>query len=189
MQRFALVVVVLGGCLSNPEVAVDQSSLDIPRGAASDVQVSIDGVPVWDLDEVLWTIEDDRLVSVVEAHDGRHLRVGGNVEGSTVVHVFAHGQDIAIPTRIGPPATLRIWTEPSSVHASVGSDVQVRAKALDTMAHVRDITFDSRWAVRDESLVNLDSSGMMLHAMDAGETTLHVQHGTYTAVVPVAIFK
>lgn len=188
MQRFAFAVVVLTGCLSNPTVEVDQSSLDIPRGAASDLVVSLDGVAVSDLGEVLWSVDDEQLVTVTASYDG-HLRVGGDYEGETVVHVNSHGQDVAIPTRVGPPAILRIWTEPSTVNVSVGGEIQVRAKSLDTLARVEDITFTSRWDVRDHSIVELDQAGMMLRAMIDGETTLHVGHGTNYAVVPVAVFK
>jgi len=189
MQRFALTAVVLGGCLSNPTVEVDKQSVDLPRGASTDLLVSIDGTPVWDLDEVLWTVEDDHLVTVSPSYDGYHLRVGGNYEGDTVVHVNSHGQDIAIPTHVGPPKILMIWTEPTSVNAVIGSDVQVKARSLDTLARVADVTFASRWDVRDDSIANLDQVGMMLHATDIGETTLHVSLGANSAVVPIAIFK
>lgn len=188
MQRFAFVAVVLAGCLSNPTVEVDQQSLDVPRGAATDLLVSLDGV-IADLDEVLWSVEDDRLVTVTRSHAGTRLRVGGNYEGETIVHIHSHGQDVAVPTRVGPPAIVRIWTEPSLVHASIGSEILVRAKSLDTLERVADITFTSRWDVRDDSIVSLDPSGMMLRAMTYGETTLHVGHGTSRAVVPVAVFK
>ncbi len=189
MQRFALAAVVLTGCLSNPTVEVDQESLDIPRGAATDLLVSIDGAPVWELGEVAWWVEDEELVSVTPSYDGYHLRVGGNYEGETVVHVNSYGQDVAIPTRVGPPAIVMIWTEPSRISVHVGSEIQVRAKSLDTLARIEDVTFASRWVVRDESIVDLDASGMMLHAKIDGETTLHVGHGTNRAVVPVAVFK
>ena len=189
MQRFAFAAVVLAGCLSNPSVEVDQQSLDIPRGAATDVRVSLDGVPVGDLSELLWSVEDEQLVTVTPSHDGAHLRVGGNYEGETIVHVNSHGQDVAIPTRVGPPAIVLIWTEPSHVNVAIGGEISVRAKSLDTLARVEDITFTSRWDVRDDSIVNLDQAGMMLRAMTNGETTLHVGHGTSRAVVPVAVFK
>lgn len=188
MQRFALAAVVLAGCLSNPSVEVDQQSLEIPRGAATQVRVSLDGVPVEDLSEVLWSV-DDEFVTVTRSHDGAHLRVGGDYEGETIVHVHSHGQDIAIPTRVGPPAIVLIWTEPSRVNVAIGGEINIRAKSLDTVARIEDITFTSRWDVRDESIVNLDHAGMMLRAMTYGETTLHVGHGTYRAVVPVAVFK
>jgi hypothetical protein len=193
MQRFALaagvLAVGLGGCLSNPTVEVDKQSLELPRGASTDLLVSIDGTPVWSLDEVLWTVDDEHLVTVSKSYDGYHLRVGGNFEGDTVVHVNSHGQDVAIPTHVGPPAVLMIWTEPTSVNTVIGSQVQVKAKTLDTLARVEDVTFASRWDVRDDSIANLDQAGMMLRAMDIGETTLHVSHGASSAVVPVAIYK
>lgn len=190
MTRLALgAVLALAGCFTNPTVSVDTEALSLPRGTATDVLVSIDGVPVWDLDEVMWRVDDDRLASVTPSYDGYHLRVGGDRQGDTVVHVLAHGQDIAIPTHIGPPAIIRVWTEPENVMTKVGQEVRVRAFAFDTVADVHDITFSSRWDVRDESIADLDQSGMMLKAYDAGTTTIHVSHGDTAAVVPVAVFK
>lgn len=189
MTRFAFAALVLAGCLSNPTVTVDQQSLAIPQGAATDLLVSIDGTPVTELGEILWAVENDHLVSVTKSYDGYHLRVGGNFQGDTIVHVYAHGQDVEVPVRVGEPAILEVWTEPLNVHATVGSEISVRAKALDTLARVRDVTYDSRWAVRDQSIADIDESGMMLHAMGEGQTTLHVLHGTVNAVVPVAVFK
>jgi hypothetical protein len=189
MQRYAFVAVVLGGCLSNPTVEVDTQSIDVPRGASHDVLVSIDGTPVSDLGEVLWTVENDDVATVTPSYDGYHLRIGGDHEGDTVVHVNSHGQDVAIPVHVGPPAVVMIWAEPTIISAHVGDEVQVRAKSLDTLARVRDITFDSRWVVRDDSMLVLDQAGMMLHATGTGSTTLHVANGTSTTVVPVSIYK
>lgn len=188
MTRFALAALGLGGCLANPTVEVDKQSLDLARGTHEDVLVSIDGVAVWDLDEVLWTVDDEQLVTVTPSYDGYHLRIGGNFEGDTLVHVYAYGQDVAIATHVGPAAIVEMWTEPARIDTALGSHIQIKAKILDTLARVSDITYASRWQVRDESIVDLDQ-GMMLHAMGVGETTLHVTHGTNSAVVPVAIFK
>jgi hypothetical protein len=193
MQRFALVslglAVALGGCLYNPTVEVDTSELDLARGTSSDVLVSIDGDEVTDLEGLYWTVDDPRVATVTPSYDGRHLRIGGDLEGETVVHISSYGQDLEIPTRVGPPAILTVWTEPARISAAVGSQVEVRAKAINTMAQVVDITFDSRWTIRDQSIANLDSSGMMLQAMEEGSTTLHVTHGKDFRVVPVSIFK
>jgi Bacterial Ig-like domain (group 2) len=189
MMRIALGLLALGGCLSNPTVTVDQQSVSVARGASRDLLVSLDGVAVDDLYEVLWSVEDERLVTVTRSYDGYHLRVGGNHEGETVVHVSSHGQTVAIPTRVGPPELVRIWTEPNVVNTVIGSDVMIKAFAFDTIAEIQDVTFASRWDVRDTSLVNLDEAGMMLHAMEEGTTTLHVSHGATSAVIPVAVFK
>jgi hypothetical protein len=189
MQRLALVAVVLAGCLDNPTVEVDTTSLELARGTSHDVLVSIDGSPVLGLDGIAWWVEDPRLATVVPAPDGRHLRIGGDVEGTTIVHVNTYGQDVAITTRIGPPTLLRIWTEPAEVHAALGSLVQLRAKGVDTIARVQDITFDSRWSVRDSSVIHLDAHGMMLQAIEVGQTSLHVTNGMTSTVVPVTIFK
>lgn len=189
MQRLAFVVLALGGCLSNPSVDVDKHSVDLARGTSSDVLVSIDGEPVTDLDGVWWSVDDPDVATVTPAYDGCHLRIGGDLEGETIVRVSSYGQVIEIPTRIGPPALLAIWPEPPSVAARVGDYIEVKAKALDTLARVRDVTFDSRWTLRDATIASLDQAGMMLHATGEGTTTLHVKHGTNTAVVPISIFK
>ncbi len=189
MKRVALAALVLGGCLSNPSVDVDRAAVDVARGTSTEVLVSIDGEEVTDLSGVLWTVEHPELVSVTPARDGRHLRIGGNQEGDTVVYVSAFGQDVPIATHIGPPALLQIWTEPAQIEAQVGELVEVRALALDSIAEVVDITLDSRWAIRDESIANLEHNGMMLHAMDEGSTTLHVTHGAEYRVIPVSVFK
>jgi hypothetical protein len=189
MQRFALVSLVLSGCLYNPTVEVDTSELDLARGTTSDVLVSIDGQDVTDLAGLYWTVDDPQVATVTPSYDGRHLRVGGDLEGETIVHISSYGQDLQIPTRVGPPGIVSVWTEPATISTSVGNRVEVRAKALDTLARVVDITFESRWAIRDESIANLESSGMMLHAMGEGTTTLHVTHGKDARVVPVSVFK
>lgn len=190
MQRLpVLVLIVLGGCLYNPTVEVDRDALDVPRGASTDVLVSIDGEPVYDLSGLYVTVDDPDIATVAPSYDGYHLRIGGNLEGNTVVHVSSYGQDIEISTRVGPPALVSVWTEPAAVKTSVGSLVEIRAKAVDTMAQLRDITFDSRWRMRDEAVASLDQAGMMLTAMGEGHTTLHVTHGANALVVPVSIYK
>jgi hypothetical protein len=189
MKRVALAAVVLGGCLYNPTVEVDREAVDVPRGTSTDVLVSINGEEVNDLSGVLWTVEHPDLVTVTPARDGRHLRIGGDHEGETVVHVSAYGQDVPIVTHVGAPALLQIWTEPEQIKAQVGELVEVRAMALDSIAEVVDITFDSRWTVRNESVANLEHDGMMLRAMEQGTTTLHVTHGSEARVIPVSVFK
>ena len=189
MMRLSLITIALGGCLHDPTVEVDTDSIELPRGASSEVTISIDGEQVADLSGVYWTVDDPALVSVTPSYDGRHLRIGGNLEGSTVVQVSSYGQILEIPTRVGPPAILDVWTEPANVSTSVGGSVAVRAKALDTLARVVDITFDSRWTVRDQSIASLDAAGMMVHAMGEGTTTLHMTHGADSRVVPISVFK
>jgi hypothetical protein len=191
MHRFALLSLAaasLGGCLDNPTVEADTESLDLARGTSSDVLVSIDGEEVTDLDGLYWTVDDPRIATVTP-YDGRHLRIGGDLEGETVVHISSQGHDIQIPTRVGPAAIFLVWAEPQQIAAKVGERIEVRAKALDTLGHVVDITYDSRWALRDETIANLEPSGMMLRAMGEGSTTLHVTHGKDSRVVPVSIFK
>lgn len=189
MTRVALAALVLGGCLYNPTVEVDRDAVDVPRGTSTDVLVSINGEEVTDLSGVLWTVEHPDLVTVTPARDGRHLRIGGDREGETVVHVSAYGQDVPIATHVGAPALLQIWTEPEQIEAQVGELVHVRALAVDSIGELVDISLDSRWAIRDESVANLDHTGMMLRAMEPGTTTLHVTHGTEYRVIPVSIFK
>jgi hypothetical protein len=196
MQRFALpslalstALIASGGCLYNPTVEVDTDALELARGTSSDVLVSIDGEEVTGLEGLYWTVDDPSVATVTPSYDGRHLRIGGDLEGETVVHISSYGQDLPIPTRVGPPGIVSVWTEPATISTSVGNLVEVRAKALDTLAHVVDITFESRWAVRDESVASLEANGMMLHAMGEGTTTLHVTHGNDSRVGPVSIFK
>jgi hypothetical protein len=106
-------------------------------------------------------------------HKSKHIKLTSHPGAGSEAH----------PHPLGSPAIVMIWTEPSRVNATIGNEISVRAKSLDTVANITDITFTSRW------IVNLDSSGMMLRAMTYGETTLHVGHGTKRAVVPVADFK
>jgi len=192
MHRFVLLSLAaasLGGCLNNPTVEVDTESLDLARGTSSNVLVSIDGEGVTDLDGLYWTVDDPTIATVIPSLDGRHLEIGGNLEGETVVHITSYGQDVQIPTRVGPAAIFLVWAEPQSITTKVGQLIEVHAKALDTLGHVVDITYDSRWAVRDESIANLEPSSMMLRAMDEGSTTLHVTHGNVSRLVPVSVFK
>ena len=187
-MRTALVAILLGGCLSNPTVEVDQSTLEMPRGTSSELRIMIDGVTTDPSDVLLWS-EDDERVSVTVSHDHSRLLVGGNFEGDAIVHVSAYGQDIAIPTHVAPPAIVKLWAEPDHISAMLGSEIHIRAKMLDTIAQVRDVTFDCRWHVRDENILALSHNDMMLRATYPGETTLHVSNGDKNAVVPVAIFK
>src|SRR6476469_5721041 len=106
MRRIALLS-VLGRCLWNPSVEVDRDSVNVARGPSVEVIVSIDGAPVDDLAEVLWSVDDPSLVTAT-AH-GDRLRIGGDLEGSTVVHISSHGLSLDIATHVGPPALLRLW--------------------------------------------------------------------------------
>lgn len=187
MRRLALCSLVLGGCLWNPSIEVDKDSVEMPRGTSSDITVSIDGEP--DLSHVVWLVDDPAVVTVAPSWDGKQLRIGGNLEGSTVVHVNSHGQTLGIVAHVGPPAIVELWIEPTNVMANVGAHVEVRAVALDTLFRVVDITRDSRWRVRNTDVASLDMAGMMLRAETEGETTLHVTKGDAWAVVPITILK
>lgn len=187
MRRIALLSLVLGGCLWNPSVEVDQDAVDVARGTSADVIVSIDGAPVEDLDEVVWSVDDPTLVTVTA--DRNRLRIGGNLEGATVVHVQSHGQTVDITTHIGPPALLKLWIEPSLVVAKVGESVEVKAVALDSLARLVDVSHESLWTVRNADMANLDMAGMKLRARTEGQTTLHVSNGTVGTVVPITILK
>jgi len=181
-------VVVASGCLGDPEVEVDQPVIDIARGTSQDILVTLDGEPT-NAYELLWDVDDAGIVSVTHSYDGEHLRIGGNLEGDTTLHVSSHGQDIPIEVHVGPPALVTVWTEPSTITTSIGKQIQVRAKALDTLARVVDVTFDSRWDVRDDRIIELDYSGMMVRAVEPGTTSIHVAIGGNATVVPVAVFK
>src|SRR3954469_24195506 len=105
-------LLLAGGCLSNPSVEVDTKSVDVPRGTSSDVTVSLDGTPVVSLDDFVWTVDDPALVTAAPAWDGARLRIGGNLEGHTIVHLSSHGETIDISARVGAPAIVRMWIEP-----------------------------------------------------------------------------
>ena len=179
----------LAGCFTNPTVEVDTESLELPQGTSEQVTVSIDGEPVESLFSVVWAIDDPEIVSVTPEYDGKRLRISAASPGRTVVHVNSHGQTFDIPTRVGPPAIVYIWIEPSTVTTTVGSQVHVKATGLDTMYRLQDITIDSYWAVRDETIANLDMAGMMLRAMSEGTTTLHANYGDLATITDVTILK
>lgn len=187
MRGFALGVIALSGCLSNPTFEVDKESLDMPRGTSSDLHVSLDGVALDDLYSVVWEVEDPSIVTVTPAWDGKRLRISSALEGETVVRVNSHGQTIEIPARVGPPAIVYVWIEPSTVTTSLDTQVHVRATGLDTMYQLRDVTHESRWSVRDESIATLEMAGMMLQPMSQGRTTLHVTFGDLASYSDVAV--
>lgn len=189
MRGLALCSLVLGGCLWNPSVEVDKTSVEMARGTSSDITVSLDGAPVENLAHVVWLVDDPAVVTVTPTWDGKHLRIGGNLEGSTVVHVNSHGQTLDIAAHVGPPAIVKMWIEPANVMANIGTNVGVKAVAVDTLFRVIDITRDSRWTVRNPDVATLDMAGMMLRAETEGETTLHVTKGDTWAVVPITILK
>ena len=138
---------------------------------------------------VVWTIDDPKIVSVVPEYDGKRLRIDAANQGETIVHVNSHGETFDIPVRVGPPALVYIWIEPSTVMTNVGAQVHVKASGLDTMYRVQDVTLDSYWAVRDERIANLDMAGMMLQAMSEGHTTLHANFGDLATITDVTILK
>lgn len=178
---------VLAGCLDNPSVEVDTSSLELAQGTMSDVTVSVDGAPVDSLFSVVWAVDDPTIVSVTPEYDGRRLRISAANPGETIVHVNSHGETFDIPTRVGPPAIVYIWIEPSTVMTNVGNQVHVKATGLDTMYRLQDLTLDSYWAVRDDSIANLDMAGMMLEAMGEGHTTLHASFGNLATITDVTV--
>jgi len=189
MRGFALLLLSLAACLDNPSFDVDKQSLELPQGTSSEVVVSLDGVPIDDLYGVVWNVEDPSIVTVTPAWDGKRLRIGGALPGETIVRVNSYGQTIEIPTRVGPPAVVYIWIEPSTVTSALGQQVHVRATGLDTMYRLRDVTHDSRWTVRDEQVARLEMAGMMLQAMGNGHTTLHATYGDLFTYSDVTIGK
>ena len=180
-------LLVVGGCLSNPTVEVDQQSLAIPRGLSHDLSVMVDGEP--QLRYVLWEVEDPKIATVTPSLDGHHLRIGGNREGDTIVRVGTHGEIFDIPTHIDPPAIVQLWIEPSQVVTSVGELVPLRATGLDSVLAMHDISRDSQWAVRDPAVASLDMTGMMLEATAVGATTVTVAYGELAALAPITIYK
>jgi hypothetical protein len=178
---------VLAGCLSNPTVEIDKTALAMARGTSRDVLVTVDGAP--ELKHVTWAIDDESIATVIPSDDAAHVRIGGLREGDTVVHLGTHGEIFDVATHVGPPAILQIWIEPRSVEASVGELIDVRARAVDTVLRIRDITRASRWVVRDPRVATLDMAGMMLEATAEGETALHVVFEDHTTLAPVTIIK
>jgi hypothetical protein len=189
MRRRAVVMFALAGCLANPAVEVDVESVELPQGAASNLMISIDGVAVDDLRHVLWSVDDPSIVSVTPAYDRRRLRIAAAHPGETVVHVNSHGQTIDIPARVGPPALVYIWIEPSTITTTIGSQVHVKATGLDTMYQLQDVTLGSDWAVRDEQIANLEMNGMMLQATDGGRTTLHANVGDLATITEILVVE
>lgn len=187
MRVFVLSALALGGCVT-PAVDVDHESVALARGTSQEIAVTVDGY-IAPVRELYWTVDDDELVTVTPSEDGHHLLIGGNHEGDTVVHVSTHGDEVEIPTHVAPAALLSMWTEPSAIAVMLGDQIQVHAKALNTLAEVVDVTGVSRWDVRDTSIVQLDTAGMMVHAMEAGRTTISAVIDGNAAVVPVAVFK
>lgn len=187
MRGIVLSAVVLGGCVT-PAVDVDHESVALPRGTSQEIAVTVDGY-IAPLRELYWTVDDDSIVTVTPSPDGHHLRIGGDVEGDTVVRVSTHGDEVAVAAHVLPPALVSLWTEPASIAAVLGEQVELRAKALDTLAQVVDVTFSSRWDVRDDRIVQLDTAGMLVHTMNVGHTTISVLINGNAAVVPVDVFK
>ncbi len=186
-MRSVALLSVLGGCLWNPSVEVDRESVDVARGTSADVIVSIDGAAVEDLSEVLWSVDDPTLATAT-AH-GSRLRIGGDLEGSTIVRISSHGQTLDIATHVGPPALLRLWIEPTPVVAQVGDSVEVKAVGLDSIGRVVDVSRESAWTVRDSNLASLDMAGMKLQAVTAGETELNASNGAVATMVPITILQ
>lgn len=191
MRRAILGALALGGCLYNPTVDVDTEAVTMPQGTHQDVVISIDGHAIDDFDGVTWIVDNPELVTVAPAWDGTHLRIGGDLPGTTTVHVNSHGQTFDIAVDVGPPAIVKMWIEPEFVQASVGGDIQVKAIAVDTTFHIVDISHESatRWTIRDPDVATLDMTGMTLHAHAQGQTTLHAVNGGVSTVVPIAILK
>ena len=193
MVRLAFVSLVLTGsltgCLFQHEVEVDRSSVEVPRGATVGVRVIVDGVPLTSMEYVTAVSDDEDLATALPMKDGVHIGVGGNLEGETMIHINVHGTTIDVPTRIGPPAIMQMWIEPSYISSSLGGSIQVQALGLDTLARVVDISGDSRWTMRDEGVAKLDLSGMMVHGMGLGQTTLHAVSGDQSTVIPITILK
>jgi hypothetical protein len=189
MRPIVLVTCVLAGCFDNPAVEVDRPSLDMPRGTSEAVLVLIDGAAVDDLFAVSWSVDDPAIATVTPEWDGKRLRIDAALEGETTLRVGSHGQIHYIPVRVGPPAIRYLWIEPSTVEASVGTEVQVKATGLDTMYQLQDLTHASDWTVRDQSVASLDMAGMMLRATGEGHTTLHANFAGLATITDITISK
>ena len=166
MGRIAILVAMLAGC-TEPQLAVDKASIDLPRGAGTDVDLTLAGAPLA-LDELVWVVDDPTIVSVARTSDGSQLRVTAVGEGATTIHLGSHGQIIDVPTHVAPPAFVQLWVDPAAVSTTIGTGVPIHATAIDTTDTIRDVSDLAVWQVMDPAIATLD--GNMVHGATPGHT-------------------
>jgi hypothetical protein len=184
MTRFAVIACLLAGCL-DAELAADQRSLELPRGAGMDIHLSIGAQPVAVAD-VTWLIDDPSIVSVERTSDGERLRVVGGSEGDTAVHFGTQGRVIDLPAHVSPPAIVQLWIEPVALEVPRGATVDVRATAMDTTSTLRDVSDATTWQLMDPAVARLDDMAVVGAA--PGSTTLQAVLGGVNASAAVTVY-
>jgi len=188
MGRYACLAIVLAGlgaCMDQPPITVDHSALDLPRGAGTDLTVMQDG-QLFPLDELVWLVDDESIVTVGRSSDGSHLRVSSVGEGATSVHLGSHGQVVDVFTHVSPPAFVQLWVEPSAITTSIGQVVAMHATAIDTTSTIRDVTDLTDWEVMDTGVATLDAHAVT--GSHAGHTMLQVVLVGRTSDVPITVY-
>ncbi|HET9986966.1 MAG TPA: hypothetical protein VFQ65_00560 [Kofleriaceae bacterium] len=184
MTRFAAIACLLAGCLDS-ELAADQSSLELPRGAGIDLHLTLGDQPVV-LDEVSWLVDDPSIVTVARTSDGAELRVAGAREGETAVHFGTRGRVIDLPAHVAPPAIVQLWIEPVSLEVPLGATVDVRATAMDTTSTLRDVSDATTWQLMDPGVARLDDTTVV--GATAGSTTLQAVLAGVHASAAVTVY-
>jgi hypothetical protein len=184
MTRFAVIACLLAGCL-DAELAADQRSLELPRGAGTDVHLTIGDQAVVPAD-VTWLVDDPTIVSVARTSDGADLRVVGLGEGDTAVHFGAGGRVIDLPAHVAPPAIVELWIEPVALEVPLGATVDVRATAMDTTSTLRDVSDATTWQLMDPGVARLDD--MTVVGATLGSTMLQAVLGDVHASAAVTVY-
>jgi hypothetical protein len=184
MTRFAAIACLLTGCL-DAELAADQRSLELPRGAGIAVHLTVGDQPVAVAD-VTWLVDDPTIVSVERASDGSELRVVGGREGDTAVHFGAQGRAIDLPAHVAPPAIVELWIEPVALEVPLGATVDVRATAMDTTSALHDVSDATTWQLMDPGVARLDDTTVV--GATPGSTMLQAVLGDVHASAPVTVF-
>ena len=176
---------VLGACMDQPPLTVDKPAVDLPRGAGTDLVVMQDGRP-FPLQDLVWLVDDDTIVTVTRTSDGERLRISASSEGATAIHVGSHGLVVDIPTHVSPPAYVQLWIEPAFVTTTIGAVVPMHATAVDTTNTIRDVSDLTGWQLMDTDIATIDAN--MVHGMRSGQTTQQAVVDDVSAAVPVTVY-
>lgn len=188
-MRFVVpaLVLTLSGCFEESRtIELDVSEVRVPMGAGSDVGVWVDGHELSRLDAFSWVVDRPELVAVSFTADHAKVRFTGRAEGETWVHLGYRTQVIDLPVLVAPPAVVALTVEPTTVTASVGAMVAVRATAVYTTGESKDVSANAIWVVDDPAIASVEERGV--RGMSRGATTLHafVEGVQRTASVTVA---
>lgn len=185
MGRLVILLVTVAACLDQPRITVDKPVVELPRGAGTDVAVSVDGQP-FPLDEVVWLVDDPTIASIQRTSDGTRLRIDSVAEGQTTIHIGSHGQVVDVTTHVTPPAFVQLWIEPANVATTIGTGVPIHATAIDTTSTIVDVSNLTSWQVMDPAIATLDRG--MVQGSTPGHTMLQaVLAGTQTSV-PITVY-